>query len=119
MVLAMLNLKIILVVLLFLAIFFFLYNITRANQKSDYILNEGVKDKTRLDFQNELLKNKLIEAFETAKSLKNLEGLVVVDFGCGASSTYPVIKEFIGDSGKYIGVDSSESQIATAKQHIS
>lgn len=93
-----------------------LCNLAFSAQKSDYILGEGQKDKKRLDIQNELFKNKLVKAFEDTNSIKRLDGLTVVDFGCGVASAYPVIKKFIGHSGKYIGIDSSESQITTAQK---
>ncbi len=111
------NSKIILMAV-FLLLIFSLYNTVHADQISNYVLSEGSKEKTRLDLQNELLKNKLIDAFETAESIKNLKGSTIVDFGCGVSSAYPVIKEFIGNSGKYIGIDSSKNQIITAKQRF-
>ena len=97
------------------AILMFALYFVSSHQKPSYILGEGQKDKDRLDLQNKLFKGELVKAFETAKSIKNLYGLKVVDFGCGVASAYPVIREFIGSSGKYIGIDSSADQISTSK----
>lgn len=82
-----------------------------AMAKDTYTLLEGKSAQERLDIQNEFNRDILINAFEEVSSIANIEGATIVDFGCGTSSAYPDIKALIGQSGKYVGVDSSEKQI--------
>ncbi|MCH9812274.1 class I SAM-dependent methyltransferase [bacterium] len=86
-----------------------------AKEKQEYILSEGKGDEKRLDFQNDLFHKELCKAFTFASAMVDLEGKVVVDFGCGVSSAYRGIATFIGENGTYIGIDSSKKQIEVAQ----
>lgn len=90
---------------------FLTFSSVSALAKGTYTLFEGKKAQERLDIQNEFNRGILIKAFNEVSSLKNIEGMSVVDFGCGTSSAYPDIRSLIGPSGKYIGIDNSEKQI--------
>lgn len=82
------------------------------SDKSPYALAVGQEANQRLDFQNSLLEKQMMQAFENAASFKKIKGATIVDFGCGTASAYAGIRSFIGPSGQYIGIDSSQEQIA-------
>ncbi len=46
-----------------------------------------------------------------------LEGLTVLDLGCGAGRDVYVIAQLVGEQGQVIGVDMTEEQLAVARQH--
>src|SRR4051812_19996223 len=85
-----------------------LFNNVRANDKTSYVLAVGEDADQRLDFQDSLVRDKMIHAFKTADSIKKIKGSTIVDFGCGTSSAYDGIISLIGSTGEYIGIDSSQ-----------
>lgn len=46
-----------------------------------------------------------------------LEGLTVLDLGCGAGRDVYVLAQLVGEKGRVIGVDMTEAQLAVARQH--
>lgn len=46
-----------------------------------------------------------------------LEGCTVLDLGCGSGRDCYLLSRLVGESGKVIGVDMTEEQLAVAKQH--
>ncbi|MCE2992581.1 MAG: methyltransferase domain-containing protein [Alphaproteobacteria bacterium] len=71
-----------------------------------------------MEIQNEFARDILINAFQDVSFIKTIQGMTVVDFGCGASSAYKDISRLIGESGRYIGIDDSEKQIEFNKAHF-
>ncbi|MCK5888352.1 MAG: methyltransferase domain-containing protein [Methylococcales bacterium] len=47
----------------------------------------------------------------------NLEGCTVLDLGCGSGRDCYLLSRLVGESGKVIGVDMTEEQLAIAKQY--
>ncbi|MFC3120104.1 methyltransferase domain-containing protein [Agaribacter flavus] len=47
-----------------------------------------------------------------------LDGKVILDLGCGAGRDCYALAQLVGESGKVIGVDMTEEQIAVAKRHV-
>lgn len=46
-----------------------------------------------------------------------LEGLTILDLGCGAGRDCYVLSQFVGAKGKVIGVDMTDEQLAVARKH--
>ncbi len=46
-----------------------------------------------------------------------LEGLTVLDLGCGAGRDVYVLSRLVGESGRVVGVDMTEEQLAVARKH--
>jgi arsenite methyltransferase len=46
-----------------------------------------------------------------------LEGLTVLDLGCGVGRDVYVISKLVGSKGKVIGIDMTEEQLAWANKH--
>ena len=46
-----------------------------------------------------------------------LEGLTVLDLGCGAGRDVFVLSKLVGEHGRVIGVDMTEEQLAVARRH--
>lgn len=46
-----------------------------------------------------------------------LEGLTILDLGCGAGRDVYVLSQLVGEKGQIIGVDMTEEQLAVARQH--
>ena len=46
-----------------------------------------------------------------------LEGLAILDLGCGAGRDVYVLSQLVGEKGQIIGVDMTEEQLAVARQH--
>lgn len=46
-----------------------------------------------------------------------LDGLTVLDLGCGAGRDVYVLSQLVGEHGRVIGVDMTEEQLAVARQH--
>ncbi|GJL71643.1 MAG: methyltransferase [Nitrosomonas sp.] len=46
-----------------------------------------------------------------------LDGLTVLDLGCGAGRDVYVLSQLVGEHGQVIGVDMTEEQLAVARQH--
>lgn len=46
-----------------------------------------------------------------------LEGLTILDLGCGAGRDVYVLAQLVGEKGQVIGVDMTEEQLAVARQH--
>ncbi|MCK5478556.1 MAG: methyltransferase domain-containing protein, partial [Methylococcales bacterium] len=46
-----------------------------------------------------------------------LEGCTVLDLGCGSGRDCYLLSRLVGESGKVIGVDMTEEQLAIAKNH--
>lgn len=46
-----------------------------------------------------------------------LEGLTVLDLGCGAGRDVYVLSKLVGEHGRVIGVDMTEEQLAVARRH--
>lgn len=46
-----------------------------------------------------------------------LEGLTILDLGCGAGRDVYVLAQLVGEQGQVIGVDMTEEQLAIARQH--
>ena len=49
---------------------------------------------------------------------QSLEGMTVLDLGCGTGRDVYVLSQLVGAMGKVIGVDMTEAQLAVAKKHI-
>ncbi|OIN86508.1 MAG: methyltransferase type 11 [Alphaproteobacteria bacterium CG1_02_46_17] len=47
-----------------------------------------------------------------------LEGMTVLDLGCGTGRDVYMLSQLVGSTGKVIGVDMTEAQLAVARQHI-
>lgn len=47
-----------------------------------------------------------------------LEGLRVVDLGCGTGRDTYLLSQFVGEKGEVIGVDMTEEQLMVAKKHV-
>ncbi|KAA8499160.1 Arsenite methyltransferase [Porphyridium purpureum] len=47
-----------------------------------------------------------------------LEGLTVLDLGCGAGRDVYALAQFVGEHGKVIGVDMTEEQISVAQKYV-
>ncbi|MDE1900977.1 MAG: methyltransferase domain-containing protein [Alphaproteobacteria bacterium] len=47
-----------------------------------------------------------------------LEGMTVLDLGCGTGRDVYVLSQLVGTKGKVIGVDMTEAQLAVARKHI-
>ncbi|HQQ75702.1 MAG TPA: methyltransferase domain-containing protein, partial [Pseudomonadales bacterium] len=48
---------------------------------------------------------------------EQLQGLTVLDLGCGAGRDVYVLSHLVGESGSVIGVDMTEEQLAVAREH--
>ena len=48
----------------------------------------------------------------------DLEGLRVLDLGCGAGRDVYTIAQLVGPNGFVVGVDMTEEQLAVANEHI-
>jgi arsenite methyltransferase len=48
---------------------------------------------------------------------ESLEGLTVLDLGCGAGRDVYLISRLVGEQGRVIGVDMTEEQLAVARRH--
>jgi SAM-dependent methyltransferase len=48
---------------------------------------------------------------------EHLEGLTILDLGCGAGRDVYVLSQLVGEKGQVIGVDMTEEQLAVARQH--
>lgn len=48
---------------------------------------------------------------------EQLEGLTVLDLGCGAGRDVYLLSQLVGEKGKVIGVDMTEEQLAVARKH--
>ncbi|SEQ36352.1 methyltransferase domain-containing protein [Nitrosomonas ureae] len=46
-----------------------------------------------------------------------LEGLAILDLGCGAGRDVYVLSQLVGEKGRIVGVDMTEEQLAVARQH--
>lgn len=46
-----------------------------------------------------------------------LEGLTILDLGCGAGRDVYVLSQLVGEKGQVIGVDMTEEQLAVARRH--
>ncbi len=46
-----------------------------------------------------------------------LDGLTILDLGCGAGRDVYVLSQLVGEKGQVIGVDMTEEQLAVARQH--
>ena len=46
-----------------------------------------------------------------------LEGLTILDLGCGAGRDVYVLSQLAGEKGRIVGVDMTEEQLAVARQH--
>lgn len=46
-----------------------------------------------------------------------LDGLTILDLGCGAGRDVYVLSQLVGEQGQVIGVDMTEEQLAVARQH--
>ena len=46
-----------------------------------------------------------------------LEGLTVLDLGCGAGRDVFVLSKLVGEHGQVVGVDMTEEQLAVARRH--
>ncbi len=46
-----------------------------------------------------------------------LQGLTILDLGCGAGRDVYVLSQLVGEKGQVIGVDMTEEQLAVARQH--
>lgn len=46
-----------------------------------------------------------------------LQGLTILDLGCGAGRDVYVLSQLVGETGQVIGVDMTEEQLAVARQH--
>lgn len=103
-------------ILLSLCITFISLNVAA---KDTYTLMEGKSAQERLDIQNQFTREILIKSFKEISSITDIKGMTAVDLGCGTSSAYPDIQNLIGPSGKYIGIDNSEQQIAFNKRRFS
>ncbi len=49
---------------------------------------------------------------------QSIEGLTVLDLGCGTGRDAYVLSQLVGEKGKVIGVDMTEAQLAVAKKYI-
>ncbi len=47
-----------------------------------------------------------------------LDGLTVLDLGCGSGRDSYVVSKLVGENGKSIGIDMTENQIKVAQKHI-
>ena len=47
-----------------------------------------------------------------------LEGCTVLDLGCGTGRDCYILSRLVGESGKVIGVDMTDEQLAVAKRHV-
>lgn len=48
---------------------------------------------------------------------QHLEGLTILDLGCGAGRDVYVLSQLVGEKGSVIGVDMTEEQLAVARRH--
>ena len=48
---------------------------------------------------------------------ESLEGLTVLDLGCGAGRDVYLLSSLVGEQGRVIGVDMTEEQLAVARRH--
>ncbi|SER59068.1 Methyltransferase domain-containing protein [Nitrosomonas sp. Nm51] len=48
---------------------------------------------------------------------EQLQGLTVLDLGCGAGRDVYLLSQLVGEKGKVIGVDMTEEQLAVARKH--
>ncbi|MBA2483537.1 MAG: methyltransferase domain-containing protein, partial [Nitrosomonas sp.] len=46
-----------------------------------------------------------------------LDGLTILDLGCGAGRDVYVLSQLVGEQGQVIGVDMTEEQLAVARKH--
>ncbi len=47
-----------------------------------------------------------------------VEGCTILDLGCGAGLDVYLLSQLVGASGKVIGIDMTDEQLSTARQHI-
>ena len=47
-----------------------------------------------------------------------LDGCTVLDLGCGSGRDAYILSQMVGESGKVIGVDMTDEQLNTAREHI-
>ena len=47
-----------------------------------------------------------------------LEGMTVVDLGCGTGRDAYVLSQLVGPTGKVIGIDMTEEQLEVANRHV-
>ncbi len=50
---------------------------------------------------------------------ESLDGLTILDLGCGAGRDVYALSQLVGEHGQVIGVDMTEEQLAVARQHES
>src|SRR5687768_8685004 len=48
---------------------------------------------------------------------ESLDGLTVLDLGCGAGRDVYVLSKLVGEHGRVIGIDMTEEQLAVARRH--
>lgn len=46
-----------------------------------------------------------------------LDGLTILDLGCGAGRDVYVLAQLVGEKGRVIGLDMTEAQLAVARRH--
>jgi arsenite methyltransferase len=49
---------------------------------------------------------------------QSLEGMTVLDLGCGTGRDAYILAQLVGPKGKVIGVDMTEAQLSVAKKHV-
>lgn len=82
--------------------------------KGNYILSHDPNPKKVLASQQAWLDPALRLHFDETQKRTLLEGAVFVDYGCGSGEINEVVKEYIGEAGKYIGIDISSKAIEQA-----
>ena len=49
---------------------------------------------------------------------ENLEGLTVLDLGCGTGRDVYVVSKLVGEHGRVIGIDMNDDQLAIAEKYM-
>lgn len=86
--------------------------IRRLETSSEYVLGSDAEELRRLRFQHELWSEATRRLLDRAGFAA---GDTLLDIGCGPGHTTFLLRERAGDRGRVIGVDSSESMVATLR----
>jgi SAM-dependent methyltransferase len=78
-----------------------------------YLLGHGGRELERLDLQGELYRDATTRAFRSAGLV---EGMSVLDVGCGTGDVSLTAASLVGPKGRVLGIDRGEAAVAAALQ---
>lgn len=84
----------------------------RAPGGARYLLGHGGRELERLDLQGELYRDATTRAFRSAGLV---EGMSVLDVGCGTGDVSLTAASLVGPEGRVLGIDRGEAAVAAAR----